>query len=74
MECLFLFYRTVVVVADYVPASIVGAEVVVHGSHCVSDGNILIRVVTGCFGYIEQEIQVHHIVDDNGEVPGSEVP
>ena len=47
---------------------------VVHSSHCMFNGNIFINIVSCFFGNIKQEIQVHHIIDDNREIPSSEVP
>ena len=38
-------------------------------------GIAIVCVIVSCFfGNIKQEIQVHHIIDDNREIPSSEVP
>ena len=71
---LLAFNSSVVVVAYYMPASIIRAEVIVHGSHSMLDSNVFVFIVTCRFCYIKQKIEVHHIVDNNREVPGSEIP
>lgn len=60
--------------AYYMPASIIRAEVIMHRCHGMFDSDVFISIVACCFCYIEQKIKVHHIVDDNREVPCSEIP
>ena len=45
-----------------------------HRSPCVCQGKLLIFIITGQASGIKQQVQVHHIVYDNGEIPLPEVP
>ena len=56
------------------PAGIVRTEVVSHGVICMADGYILIFGITGELACSEKQVEIHHIVYDDREIPRSEVP
>ena len=74
LVCLFDFHASVIVIADHVIGGVVRTEVVFHSGLCMLYSHILILLISCQLIYVEQQVQVHHIVNDYGEVPRTEVP
>ena len=56
------------------PAGIVRTEVIVHGSDGMFHCDILVFIITADFACRKQQVEVHHVVNDYREIPGSEIP
>ena len=72
--CALLLHCAVVVVANNVECCEVLAEVVLHCGLGMLDSDVVVLLVASKMPSVEQEVEVHHVVDDNWEVPTSKVP
>ena len=71
---LFDFYTSVIVVAHHMIGGVVGTEMVFHGGLRMLYGYVFVFVVSCQLGNVEQQVQIHHIVNDDREVPFAEIP
>ena len=56
------------------PACVVRTEMIRHGGVGMLDRHFLIIWIAAELCGIEKKIQIHHVVDDDREVPFSEIP
>jgi len=69
-----LIHRSIVIVTAYMVGRIIISKMILDSSPCLRQGELLILIITGQASAIKQQVQVHHMVYDNGKIPLPEVP
>ena len=72
--CTLALDAAIAVVTDYMPGTEVLPEVVPHRIVRMVDGNLPVLEIPGYLARLEQQFQVHHVVDDDRIVPFPEIP
>ena len=57
------------VIVHHMIGGVVGTEMILERLLRMADSDVIVFLVVGEEGRLEQEFQIHHIVDDDGKLP-----